>query len=274
MRSSTHKKAVLLAVVLTLSLAASAESLGNLALVTPRPNPSEPYRSFGGRTVTIPLLIHAAEPKGLTLRAELVQLTSNLSAAIAGELEVPLSGRPAAGPGIELDFSVVLPAVNRETNFELRFRSRRPSDGVSQAAGRIALRAYPADLLGPVRAWAQSHPLRVEDDHGAVIELFRRQKIPVAAQLGPPGVTLYAGARTLEKRARLPLREDETAVLFTERETETPHLLIDRTGHGTTVRVEMQLLDRLATDPLAQKILLEVFQHVHEQTPPTKGVVR
>lgn len=267
-------KGVLLIVALSLGPAASAESFGSLALVTPRANPSEPYRFFGNRTVTVPVLIHAPEPEGLTIRAVLVQLTSNLSSPVAGELEVPLSARPAADPGIELDLSVAVPAVNRETGFELRFRSRRHGDRAWQAAGRIALRVYPVDLLSPVRAWAQSHPLQVEDDHGSLIELFRQQRIPLAGHSGPRGVTLYAGSRALQKRAQLPLGDDETVVLFTERETETPHLLIDRTGRGTTMSVEMRLLDRLAADPLAQKIILEVFQHLHEQAPPTKGVIR
>ena len=105
-------------------------------------------------------------------------------------------------------------------------------------------------------------------------EFFRQQGIPVAGQAGPGSVTLYAGTRALQKREHLPLRNDETAVLFTERETEIPHLLVDRAGRGTTIKVEMRLLDRLATDPLAQKIFLEVFQLLHEQEPPTKGVVK
>ena len=277
MRSPAHSlvpltNALLLAVVLSLDPAASAQS--SLVLVAARLKPSEPYRFFGDRTVTAPLVIHALEPEGLALRAALVQLTSNLSATAAGEIEVPIPARAAAAPGIELDLSVAIPAVNRETDFELRFRARRRGDQVWQAAGRIALRVYPADLLGPVRAWAQSHPLWVEDDHGSLIELLREHGIPLADRPDSRGVTLYAGARTLEKRTRLPLREDETAVLFTERETETPYLLIDRTSRGMTVSVEMRLLDRLATDPLAQKIFLEAFQRLHEHTPPRKGVIR
>jgi hypothetical protein len=244
------------------------------ALVTPRPNPSEPYRFFADRTVTVPVLIHAPRAEGLTIRAELVQLTSSLSARLAGELEVPFSADPAAGSGIELDLSVPLPAVSRETGFELRFRSRRQGDQAWQPAGRIALRVYPVDLLSPVRAWAQSHPLRVEDDHGSLVELFRQQRIPVAGHSGPRGVTLYAGSRALQKQALLPLGDDETAVQFTEREMEVPHFVIDRTGRGTIVSVEMRLLNRLATDPLAQKIFLEVLQLLHEQTPPSKGDIR
>jgi len=253
---------------------AVAESFESLALVTTRPNPREPNRFLADRTVTVPVLIHAPRPEGLTIRAELLQLTSSLSSRIAGELEVPFSADPAAGSGIELDLSVALPAVSRETGFELRFRSRRQGDRAWQPAGRIPLRVYPVDLLSPVRAWAQSHPLRAEDDHGSLIELFRQQQIPVAGRSSPRGVTLYAGSRALLKQALLPLGDNETAVLFTERETEIPHFLIDRTGRGTTVRVEMRLLDRLATDPLAQKIFLEVFQLLREQTPPTKGNIR
>jgi len=267
-------KGALLVVALSLRPAVSTESFESLALVTPRPNPSEPYRFFADRTVTVPVLIHAPRPEGLTLRAELVQLTSNLATPVAAELEVPLSTRPAAGSGIEFDLSVALPAVNRETGFELRFRCRQQGDQAWQPAGRIALRVYPVDLLSPVRAWAQSHPLRVEDDHGSLVELFRQQRIPVVGHSGPRGVTLYAGSRALQKRARLPLAEDETAVLFTERETEIPHFLVDRTVRGTTVSVEMRVLDRLATDPLAQKTFLEVFQLLHERTPPTKGDIQ
>jgi hypothetical protein len=222
----------------------------------------------------VPVLNHAPRPEGLTIRAELVQLTSKLASPVAGELEVPLSARPVSGPEIELDLSVAVPAVNRETGFELRFRSRRQGDQAWQPAGRIALRVYPVDLLSPIRAWAKSHPLRVEDDHGSLIELFRQQGIPVAGHYGARGVTLYAGSRALQKQVLLPLGDDETAVLFTERETEIPHFLINRTGRGTTVSVEMRLLDRLATDPLAQKVLLEVFQRLHGQAPPTKGVIK
>jgi hypothetical protein len=39
------------------------------------------------------------------------------------------------------------------------------------------------------------------------------------------------------------------------------------------VTVEMRLLDRLATDPLAQKMFLEVFELVHEERPSTGGNV-
>ena len=88
------------------------------------------------------------------------------------------------------------------------------------------------------------------------------------------GVSLFAGASAFREHERFPLPEDEAIVLFTERESEPPRLFIERTDRGTTVSVEMRLLNRLATDPLAQKIFLEVFQLLHEERPSVKGDIQ
>jgi hypothetical protein len=261
MRSMIHGP-ILVAALLACAPAVSDAIPASLVLVTSRPHANAPYRFFGGRTVTLPLLVRAPEPGGLTIRAELVQLTSRLAVPAGVEIDVPLSGRPTAGDGVELDVAVALPAVDRETDFELRFRSSRPGDRASQAAGQIPLRVYPTGLLSPVRDWARSHPIRVEDDGGALIAFFTQQGIGVADKPGPRTISVYAGPRALQKQSRVPLRDGETVILLAERETDTPHFVIDRTGRGTTVRVEMRLLDRLAVDPLAQKTLLAMFQHL------------
>jgi hypothetical protein len=129
---------------------------------------------------------------------------------------------------------------------------------------------YPGDLLSPVRQWATAHPLRVKDDQGSLIEFLRQQKIPVAGGetqgvRGDRGVTLYAGARAFRERALTPLAQGEAIVLFAERETETPRFLVERKGEGMAVTVEMRLLGRLAADPLAQKIFLELFEVLNNE---------
>ena len=269
-----------LASCLALGSEAYAASFAGPALVIARPSRPEALRLFGGQTVAVPVLVHALKVEGINLRAQLVQLTSNLSVPIGAELEVPLPSNPSPHSGIELDLSVPLPAVQRETNFELRVRSRRGHDKPWHAAGRIALRVYPGDLLDSVRVWAKSHPLRVRYGNGSLQRFLRRQRIPVVADgkaegfHDGPGVSLFAGASALRKHKRFPLPEGEAIVLFTERESEPPRLFIERTDRGTTVSVEIRLLDRLATDPLAQKIFLEVFQLLHEERPLVKGDIQ
>lgn len=262
---------LVLALVLALSARASARSLEIPALVTARPTQLEPYRFFGNQTATVSLLVHTSQPKGLTLHAQLVQLTSNLAAPIGAPLEVSLPTDASPRHGVEIELSVPLPAVKRETDFELRFRSRQDREGAWHAGGRIPLRVYPSDLLSPVRRWATSHPLRVKDDHGSLAEWLRQQRIPVVVSGGNHGsrerrgVTLYVGARAVRKRAPVPVHQGEAIILFAERETETPRFLIDRRDGATVVTVEMRLLDRLATDPLAHKIFLEVFEVLNEE---------
>lgn len=267
---------VALALVLAFGSGAAARSLGSPALVTPRPNRVEPYRFFADRTATVPLLLHAPEPQGLALHAQLVQLASDFAVPIGAALEVPLPRDASPSPEVEIELSIPLPAVKRETDFELRFRSRRDRAGVWHAAGRIPLRVYPGDLLSPVRQWATFHPLRVKDDQGSLIEFLRQQKIPVGGGETQGfrhgrGVTLYAGARAFRERALAPLRQGEAIVLFAERETETPRFLVERKGGGTAVTVEMRLLDRLAADPLAQKIFLELFEVLNDEKQSTGG---
>ncbi len=272
--------AVALACALTLGAGTCADSLASSVLVIPRSGSLEPYRFFGDRTVTVPLLVHASEPGELTLRAQLVQLTADLAVPIGALIEVPLPRNAAPQGSIEIELSTPLPAVARETAFELWIRSRRGRQTVWDMAGRIALRVYPADLLGPVRRWATAHPLRVNDDHGTLLEFLRRQEIPVVGVTGARDsragrtVTLYTGPQASRQHAHVPIREGEAVVLFTERHTDTPRVLIERAGGRTAVTVEMRLLDRLATDPLAQRILLELFELVHEDRPSPGGDVR
>lgn len=269
-------KAIGLAFALTLGSGACASALASAILVIPRPGPLEPYRFFGGRTVTIPLVVHASAPGPITLRAQLVQLTADLAIPIGAEVDVSL---PQDGPRrrVEVELSTPLPAVARETGFELWIRSRSDGQAAWDMAGQIPLRVYPADLLAPVRRWATAHPLRVKDEHGSLLALLQRERIPVVGVTGAPDprpgriVTLYAGPRVSGERAKVPIGEGEAVVLFTERQTSGPRVVIERAGWGTAVTVDMPLLDRLATDPLAQRILLELLQLVHEDRPSTGG---
>jgi hypothetical protein len=230
-------------------------------LVTAQPDAETPYPFLGGRTVTVPIQIHGQIPDGLTIRSALVQLTSHLAIpAMADQFQTVRAGER------EFDIAVALPAVKRESDFELRFESRHGTDGDWQPAGRIGMRVYPAGLLDPLRIWSETHTLRVDDDEGVLTGMMRRHGIRLAGAPGPAGVTLYAGSRVVAKQQRAAFRQGETAVLFTEREGEVPYVLVERAGTGTIVRVEMKLAGRLAADdPAALKTLLGLIQILNEQ---------
>jgi len=267
--------ALAVSLVLIGNAGAAAGPSGSPALVTPRASRLEPYRFFGESTATVPLLLHTPRPLGIRVRAQLMQVTSHLAAPIGAPLDVPLPAI-ASSPEVEIELAVPLPAVKRETGFELRFQSRRDHDRPWYAAGHIPLRVYPSDLLGPIRTWAKSHALRVKDDQGSLVEFLRQQRISIVGRdnqgfRNGRGVTLYAGAQAIRRRALVALRRGEASVFFAERETEPPRLLIERTGGGTAVTVEMRLLDRLATDPLAQKIFLEVFEVINDENQSMGG---
>jgi TolB-like protein len=115
------------------------------ALVEPFPVSRELYRCVGNRTAMLPLSIAATQIETVAIRADLVQLGATLALPVMRDLDVPVR-IPAPGVSrITSKVAVTLPAVTRETDFELRFRSRRQSDENWRPAGRVAVRVYPAD---------------------------------------------------------------------------------------------------------------------------------
>jgi hypothetical protein len=218
------------------------------------------------------VLVYASNPDGIDLRAAMVQLTSSLSMPVADHLDVRLTSRAAGHAGFEAGVILTPPSVKRETDFEIRIQVRRRSESGWQPAGRVTVRVYPAGLLEPVREWARAHPISVRDDGGTLVAFLRGQRIPIADRTGSRGVTLYVGSRWKDRNEFL--LDGETAIVFTERETDTPYMIVDRRGRGTAVSVETRLVDRLETDPLAQKLLLEAFRRLPQQLVPVEGVDR
>jgi TolB-like protein len=115
------------------------------ALVEPIPVSRELYRCVGDRTAMLPLSITATQIDRLVIRADLVQLGATLALPVMRDFDVPVRV-PAPGVSrITSNVALTLPPVTRETDFELRFRSRRQTDEAWRPAGRVAVRLYPAD---------------------------------------------------------------------------------------------------------------------------------
>jgi hypothetical protein len=115
------------------------------ALVEPFPVSRELYRCVGSRTAMLPLSIAATQIDTLVIRADLVQLGARLALPVIRDLDVPVR-IPAPGVSrITSNVALTLPAVTRETDFELRLRFRRQTDEIWRPAGRVAVRVYPTD---------------------------------------------------------------------------------------------------------------------------------
>jgi len=168
-------------------------------------------------------------------------------------------------PGAIPEIDVELPRVSQSSDFELRVESRAEDDW--RPAGRVALRLYPDDLLAPLRSFAARRDLRVVEDDGQLAALLERFRIPFRERGSPPNprrkaapVTLYAGRPARET----PIRS--VAVVFAERERGLPHLVVTELPEGKVIRVEMQLLSRLESDPRSQQTLLEIFELLEQPT--------
>jgi hypothetical protein len=239
---------------------AVADAPTGLPVVLAAPEQVRPYRFFGGQTVRVPVLMLGASA-ATALRAHLVQLAFDLSAPVGPPVEVALPAAASNGAARPAEIVIALPEVQRETAFELRVHARSRSGGEWRPAGRLALRIFPPDLLAPLRAWADKHPLRVREDTGGLEQFLRDRNVrtmPAPGVESRGGLSLRAG-RFARQPASSP-RAGETVVLFMEKHSEVPRIVVEQTGPGTVVRVEGRLLGDLASDPLAQRTLLEVLE--------------
>jgi hypothetical protein len=261
--SGPVRTAVLVALAaLLIPSAAPAEPAALLSVTAT--TEQQPYRFTGGGIVRVPLRVHGA-PAGVELRARLVQVTERLAVPVGDE--IPLT-TPGAGSDGLAEIELPLPVVERETRFELRVHARGVGDADPwRRAGRVSLVVYPADLLAPLRAWSEKNPLRLKDD-GALATVLKDHGVRIAAPsaVRPKGGISLRTGEFARRFSGLPT-PGETIVLFTERDAELSHVVIEPSGPGTIVRVEGRLLSDVATNPESQKTLLEIIELALDRTP-------
>ncbi len=130
------------------------------------------------------------------------------------------------------------------------------------------VKVYPKTLLDPLRVWAQHHPLIVKDRNGKLAAFLAQQAVtfrtrrfdtrtlsdvkPVYFVTGPDSSPLSNAASWNTEHINI--------VFFHERMYNISKIKSLNTKYGTRIDVEMKLLDKLMTDPLAQKVLLEIFR--------------
>lgn len=237
---------------------------------------------FGGQTVSVSVPFEAIEEPhapgvssriGRWVRTQLVQRTSGITAPVGRPHEHMLGRGPTAG---RAQIDVDLPRVSRETIFELVVESRAAAGGEWRPARAIALRAYPKDLLGPIRTMAGKRRIRVVEDRGQPRLAAFLSRVDIGFESpgatprpgADPAITLYAGEAAQVDPSEH--QEPGAAIYFTERDSGLPHIVVERneSGGSATVMVAMSLLDRLETDPEAQQTFLKIFELVEAEADP------
>jgi len=222
---------------------------------------------FGGRTVSVPVVVYGTPGVRVDLRARLVQLAPGLAAPAGEPVDIASGVEFSAGLRRDLSFDVMVPAVERESRFELTVFLRAPPSGTWRPVGTLLLRAYPNDLLKPLKRWTERQPLRLDDPSGKLERFLSAQGIAVvdlnARSLekadGPVVTVLVDGSDLARAKARA--RRGEAVIVFRERAGAFPR--IDRTRWGNTGSlqvVELEVLDRLPVDPQAQNLFLELLR--------------
>ena len=224
--------------------------------------PDLEHRVFAGSNAEIPLRVRGeAGP----LRARWYAVTPALRAPLGGAFALEL-------PTPQADLRRIrtrVPEVERESALELRFEAR--TDAGWAPAGRLRVRAYPADLLEPLRRFAASHPIEVRDAGGALSRFLRAHEVSTwqggDGWSSSPAVIVHLG----EDAGEPDLAADGAwhLVLDAEAPGRLPYVVVEPGPKGGRLRVPMRLVERLEHDPQAQSALVEIFallqEHRHER---------
>lgn len=221
----------------------------------------------GGRSVSVPLVLYGAPDARVDVKARLFQRAAALSAPAGDDVVVASGVAFSAGLRQKLTVLVPVPVVEREASFELIVFLRVHPDAAWRRAGSVPVRAYPGDLLAPLRRWSQRQPLRLRDASGALERFLTAEGIAFlelrARPLEPPDhpvVTLLVGGSDDLAVAKDRARSGEAVIVLRERAAAFPRAQLTRWGPGSVTVVDFEVLDRVSADPRAQSVFLELIR--------------
>jgi len=220
---------------------------------------------FGGGSVPVPMVVYGVSGVRADFKARLFQLPQGLAVPVGEYMNVASDVDFSTVPRRELTFDVAIPPIERESRFEVVVFMRAHPNSDWQRIGSLSLRAYPNDLLKPLKRWAERRPLRLQDPSGKLERFLTAQGISFldlnARSLEKshrPVITLLVDGSDDLAVAKSRTRRGETVVVFRERAGAFPRIDRTRWQGGALLIVELELLDRLGLDPQAQKLLLEI----------------
>jgi hypothetical protein len=230
------------------------------------PAPAAPVAVFGGELTHVSVSLYGVQ-NCESIVARLYQTAMMLQAPLNDW--TPLQCQPAvSGSGSEAvraEIEIAVPPVDAEIDLELRFaRCEKPGDAC-KPFGNVPISALPADLLEPLNQWAIDHVLHVHDPFGVLTAFLEKREInyvSVGAVLprDTEVVSLVVADEPLATVALTNLQRAGAVVLFREKTGPLPVVLQRDTVDGRLIDVRLPVVSRLASDPAAVKLFLDIFR--------------
>ncbi len=268
---------VLAAIVVSTPVATVTEGHGevNLAL-SPTANIGPPTivpaAYFSGQAAVIEMILSGAQscPQ---IAGSLVQTTARLEAEIARRQLLDCDRFKARFDGAPqtVAFRFAVPRVKRESRFEWRFAECDTAGANCRDLIDIPFNTFPPDLLASIRKWAERETLVVKDPIGVLADFLDHQSIDFAERrsgiAGDSQVVslLVENRNEIELADMAPYLEKGGVVVFRKSQNTLPLIKTRRVAGQAFISVELPLITSLASDPRAQKTLLEIFQMLFER---------
>jgi hypothetical protein len=239
--------------------------------------------SFGNITADISL--SAANYCGSTfgLKVEFRQLAGRIAAPLGVVHERAYD--PESKPEVlaDVSFSLTIPEVQRETDFELVYFVQKEKGGAWEITGTTTLKVYPDTLLEKMHSYAKDTTFIILDRSGALQKLMKDEKIPFidlpgefsrVEKIDPEtrAVALCSTAPAKDDMPRDDLEEyvalaeefTDAVIVFKKRSSELSQLYVKEKDEVFHVVAEIDLLEDLLENPKSQQNLLQVIDTVFE----------
>jgi hypothetical protein len=225
---------------------------------------------FGEQEVQVPFILTFTHDADIKLQIKSTQLTASLGAPYDLKAEIlPVSWTESI-PTVSRILSLKLPDVQRETEFELEFQIDNDQDKNLQAVGKIAIWVYPRDIVAPLKAWSKKVQLRVYDQQGQLSDFLNKNEIDFVSYLAAKPLKVDRKVVTLWVSDSMliadppPMSPGESFIHIVGKSNGLPRVTVKQQEQQQFISVDFNFLDRVATDPVKQKMLVEIIQLVNE----------
>ena len=227
-------------------------------------NTKNQYHFFAGEEISLPITIDVEENNIIDLKVETSQK------AFSMEAPHQLNVRVQNIDDSKRTVSITLPEVQREVTYVVRFFAKFQEEGTWKPVGELEVIIYPKNLLAPLIPWSKSVDLHVKDSSGVLVGFLEKKDISFSDYLnqevsveGTLSVTFIVNDSEKEVVPSQKLGKFETIVIFNTQRNTLPKVVSKSDSKGRIIKVDLDLIEYLDSDPRAQKAFLEIIRLIY-----------